>query len=101
MCIRGSFCVVHLVLILCGVLLMTAAIHHFRGGTADAAGLMKGELLWAVILMSFAGSIVITYCFRRWVDRKTFLSLGLNYRRHGADMIAGITLAVSMLGLAT
>lgn len=95
------FCIVHLVLILCGVLLMTAAIHHFKGGTADAAGLMKGELLWAVILMSFAGSVVITYCFRRWVDRKTFLSLGLNYRHHGADMIAGITLAVSMLGLAT
>jgi membrane protease YdiL (CAAX protease family) len=95
------FCIADLLLILCGVLLMTAAIHYFRGGTADAAALMKGELLWAVILTSFAGSMAITYSFRRWVDRKTFLSLGLSYRQQGANMIAGITLAVSILGLAT
>jgi membrane protease YdiL (CAAX protease family) len=95
------FCTVYLLLILSGVLLMSAAIHHFRGETADVAGLMKGELLWAVILMSFTGSLLITYSFRRWVDRKSFLSLGLRYRNHGTDMIAGVTLAVSILGLAT
>ncbi|HEY4155151.1 MAG TPA: CPBP family intramembrane glutamic endopeptidase [Puia sp.] len=95
------FCIVHLLLILTGVLLITAVIHHLKGKTADAEALMKGELLWAVIAMSFAGTMGITYVFRRWVDRKSFLSLGLKYRHHGADMIAGIALAVSMLGLAT
>lgn len=95
------FCIVHLLLILTGVFLMTTVIHHLKGETADADALMKGELLWAVILMSFIGSLTITYVFRRWVDRKSFLSLGLNYGNRGADMIAGITLAVCILGLAT
>ncbi len=95
------FCIVHLLLIVTGFLLMTAIIQHLKGETADVSQLMKGELLWAVILMSFVGSLMITYVFRRWVDRKSFLSLGLNYRNHGTDMIAGISLAVSILGLAT
>jgi membrane protease YdiL (CAAX protease family) len=95
------FCIVHLLLILSGILLMTGFIHHFRGENADAAGLMKGELLWAVILMSFVGSLVITYSFRRWIDRRSFLSLGLDYLNRGTDMVAGIALAVSVLGAAT
>jgi hypothetical protein len=95
------FCVFYLLLILTGVFLMITIIHHVKGETADAGGLMKGDLLWAVILMSFVGSLAITYVFRLEVDHKSFLSLGLDYRNHGADMVAGITLAVSMLGLAT
>jgi membrane protease YdiL (CAAX protease family) len=95
------FCVVHLSLILTGVWLMTLFIHHLKGETADAGEYMKGEMIWAVIAMSFAGSLTITYIFRRWIDRKSFLSLGLSFRNHGGDRIAGLSLAVSILGLAT
>ncbi|MDP4131780.1 MAG: CPBP family intramembrane metalloprotease [Bacteroidota bacterium] len=95
------FCVAYLLLILAGVFVMSLIIHRVKGEAADADQLMKGELLWAVILAIFAGSLAIVYIFRRWVDRKPFLSLGLKYRKHGADAVAGVSLAVSMLGLAT
>lgn len=95
------FCVVYLLLILTGVFIMGSIIHHVKGETADAVQLMKGNLLWGVIVMGFGGSLSVTYAFRRWVDRKSFLSLGLDYHHHGADLVAGITLALSILGLAT
>ncbi len=95
------FCVVYLLLILTGVFIMSSIIHHVKGETVDAVQLMKGNLLWGVILMGFAGSWCVTYIFRRWIDRKSFISLGLDYQHHGADLVAGITLALSILGVAS
>jgi membrane protease YdiL (CAAX protease family) len=95
------FCVVHLLLILTGVWLMTLFIHHTRGETVNAIGLMKTELLWAVIGLSFVGSLAVTYSFRHWVDRKSFPSLGLLPGNRSSDLIAGGSLAFAMLGIAT
>jgi membrane protease YdiL (CAAX protease family) len=95
------FCVAYLLLILSGVFLMGLLIHRIKGEAANADQLMKGEMLWAVILAIFAGSLTVTYIFRRWIDRRSFFSLGFRWRKHGTDTVAGISLALSMLGLAT
>ena len=51
-----------------------------------------------VTLMLFVVSMLITYVFRRWIDRKSIISLGLNFKGYGQDAIAGIGLAVFILG---
>src|SRR5665213_3491796 len=85
------FCVAYLLLILSGVFLMGLLIHRIKGEAADADLFMKGEMLWAVILAIFAGSLAVTYIFRRWIDRRSFFSLGFRWRKHGADTVAGIS----------
>ncbi len=59
--------------------------------------MMKGENLWIINLILFILTIIITFVFRRWVDRKSFISLGLKTEGHGQEAIAGGTLAVFII----
>jgi uncharacterized protein len=49
-------------------------------------------------LIFFIAALIITYAFRRWVDRKSFISLGLNFEGYGRDAVAGGTLSVFIVG---
>jgi uncharacterized protein len=68
------------------------------GGTnpihADANRLYESLRLIGFALLVFG----ITYLFRRWVDRKSFLSLGLEVSGHFYDALAGGSLAIFIVG---
>ncbi len=59
--------------------------------------LIKGENLWILTLIIFILAVIITFVFRHWVDRKSFISLGLKYEGHGQEAIAGAMLAVFII----
>ena len=65
--------------------------------TADLQNRNSG----VVILMLFVTSLIITYVFRRRVDRKSFLSLGLSIRGRGREAIAGGALAIFIVCVST
>ncbi|HET7002933.1 MAG TPA: CPBP family intramembrane glutamic endopeptidase [Puia sp.] len=82
----GIFLVVYLV-----------ALHK---GSPDAAGLenlLKGNNLLVTTAIIFALSLILTFVFRRWVDRKSFVSLGLDFNGHGGEAIAGGMLAIFII----
>lgn len=57
--------------------------------TTTFKSMMKGENLWIITLILFILTVIITFAFRRWVDRKSFISLGLKLEGHGQEAIAG------------
>jgi uncharacterized protein len=57
----------------------------------------KFRLLYLTFIF-FALGLIITFAFRRWIDRKSFVSLGLNYDGFGSDALAGGTLSVFIVG---
>jgi uncharacterized protein len=64
----------------------------------DLSEFMKGDYPALVILMFFAMSLIITYSFCRWIDRRSFISLGLEIKGHGREAIAGAALATFIIG---
>ena len=69
-------------------------------GSPDIAGLdilLKGKNLLVTTAIIFALSLIITFVFRRWVDRKSFVSLGLDFNGHGGEAIAGGVLATFII----
>jgi uncharacterized protein len=50
-----------------------------------------------VVLIFFILALLITYIFRRWVDKKSFLSLGLELKNHSRDLVSGSALAVFIM----
>jgi hypothetical protein len=62
----------------------------------DASGLgnlVNGNNLFITTVIIFSLGLLVTFIFRRWVDRKSFVSLGLEFRGYGGDAIAGGMLA--------
>jgi len=69
-------------------------------GNPDVSGLqnlMKGNNLLVTTGIVFVLSFALIFVFRRWVDRKSFISLGLNIQGHGGDAIAGGMLATFII----
>jgi uncharacterized protein len=69
-------------------------------GIPDTAGLdilLKGNNLLVTTAIIFALSLILTFVFRRWVDRKSFVSLGLDFNGHGGEAIAGGVLATFII----
>ncbi len=69
-------------------------------GKFDATTLQsisQKENLWIFILLLFLLTFIVSYVFRRWVDRKTFVSLGLDFNGHGPEAIAGGMLAIFII----
>ncbi len=59
--------------------------------------LMKGNrgLVFSFIL--FVLAIATTYAFRRWVDRKSFVGLGLDPKSRGKEAVAGFALGIFVI----
>ena len=69
-------------------------------GSPDKTGLenlMKGNNLLVTTAIIFAISLLLTFVFRHWVDRKSFISLGLDFSGHGGEAIAGGMLAIFII----
>jgi uncharacterized protein len=57
----------------------------------------KGDHLLFITALLLIISLLVTFIFRRWVDRKSFISLGLDFQGHGKDAMAGSMLAVFII----
>jgi uncharacterized protein len=85
------------------ILMLFAAgifVFGFHKGDFSNSGIqsfVKGENLWTMTLIFFILTLVITYVFRRWVDRKSFISLGLVIDGRWREAIAGSMLAIFIL----
>ena len=72
-------------------------LHKGSPDTAGLENLTRGNNLLLTTAIIFALSLLLTFVFRRWVDRKSFVSLGLDFNGHGADAIAGGMLATFII----
>jgi hypothetical protein len=59
--------------------------------------LLTGKNAAFIVLVFFILTLLITYIFRRWVDRKSFMSLGLELKDHTRDLISGCAGAVFIM----
>ncbi len=69
-------------------------------GSQDTLGLenlMKGKNLLVTTAIVFFSGILLTFVFRRWIDRKSFISLGLDFHGRAAEAIAGGMLATFII----
>ncbi len=69
-------------------------------GSLDASGLdslIKGSNLLATTAIIFTLSLLLTFLFRSRVDRKSFISLGLDVHGHAGEAIAGGMLAIFII----
>ena len=86
------------------ILLITIFLSFFiiglYKGKFDAATLQsisQKENLWILILILFVLTVIVSYVFRRWVDRKPFISLGLDFNGYSPEAIAGAMLAIFII----
>ncbi|HEX3080541.1 MAG TPA: type II CAAX endopeptidase family protein [Puia sp.] len=82
-----------------GIFLVVYLVARHKG-IPDVTGLetlLKGNDLLVTTAIIFALSLILTFVFRRWVDRKSFVSLGLSFNGHGAEAIAGAMLATFII----
>jgi uncharacterized protein len=73
------------------------ALHKGNLDTSVFQNLAKGDNLLFITGILFVLSLLITFVFRHWIDRKTFISLGLDFSGHGWEAIAGGMLAVFII----
>lgn len=88
-------------LIIGAIIVLASFIMGLHKGNPDltkALELLAGNQGAVLVLMFFGITVLITYVFRRWVDRKSFISLGLSIDGHVRDAVSGGALAVFILG---
>jgi membrane protease YdiL (CAAX protease family) len=98
------FCVLYfitvvLVYIPVGILIVLFKKDSIEKGKApDIGSLMNGEFLWLTILIGVVIAALLVFVFRKFIDRKSFASLGFETHRHRADALTGMFLAPAILG---
>ncbi len=61
--------------------------------------LLQSQWLWLLVLLECIVSLVSVSIFRRWVDRKSLASLGLEPGGHTSESIAGLFMGPALLGI--
>lgn len=90
-----------LALIIVAVTVLASFILGLHKGNPDLSNLRElstGKNAAFIVLIFFILTVLITYIFRRWVDGKTFISLGLSLKGHERDVITGSALAIFIMG---
>ena len=80
-----------------GILLVGFSLTAYQnkpGGSQGLFYLMKESFPPMMVLSVFVLTLIITYVFCRWIDRRSFLSLGLEMRGRVPEAIAGAALGV-------
>lgn len=72
-----------------------------QGEEIKIGELLSGEYLWLISLTSLFATLLVVFIFRRLVDRKSMVSLGLRFRNHLYDAAAGFFLGPAILGIGT
>ena len=74
-----------------------------KGFVADPsqimAQLLSGEWLWLVVVLECVVTLISVWIFRRFIDRKSFVTLGLDISGHGTEAIAGFFMGPALLGI--
>jgi membrane protease YdiL (CAAX protease family) len=70
-----------------------------KGIAPDVPALLKGEFFWLVTIISLIASLFTVFLFRKFVDRKSFASLGFKMQGYGNDALAGFFLPLTILGI--
>lgn len=60
---------------------------------------LAASSLWLMVLIEFISSFIAVFLFRKFVDRKSFASLGFSTSGRGHEMIAGFFLAPALIGI--
>ena len=55
--------------------------------------------LWVMVLIEFLTSVIAVFIFRKYIDRKTMVSLGLSTKGRIPEMVSGFFLAPALIGL--
>jgi uncharacterized protein len=76
---------------------LTVYFFSLRPAGSGLQDLMKGNHLLITTSIIFIIGLLLTFIFRRWIDRKSFISLGLNLNAYGWDAIAGGMLATFII----
>jgi uncharacterized protein len=76
-------------------------LHSHGGDRNSVQDLLTGQTSASVTVFLFILSLLLTYIFRRWIDRKSLVSLGLGFNNQMWNAIAGVTLAVCIVGAAS
>ena len=67
----------------------------------DSFSNLSPTQFFVVELFGFTGTLLTTLLFRRYMDRKTFKSLGFSMAGRGKDMLAGLAGAILLFGVGT
>ncbi|MBS1667747.1 MAG: CPBP family intramembrane metalloprotease [Bacteroidetes bacterium] len=60
---------------------------------------LANNSLWLMALIEFLSAMVAVYLFRKFVDRKNLLSLGISLDGHFSEIMTGFFLAPAIIGL--
>jgi membrane protease YdiL (CAAX protease family) len=97
--LRAVLYIVALVIALVIVLLsFILGLHKANPDMSRIVELFTGNQAAVLAVILFALTVAITYVFRRWIDRKSFISLGLGVEGHIREAISGGSLAIFILG---
>ncbi len=83
------------------VCILIFGFHKADFSSSGVQSLVRGDNLWIITIILFAVSLGVTYVFRRWVDRKSFISLGFSFYDRWREAIAGGALAVFIISAAS
>jgi uncharacterized protein len=79
---------------------LTVYFFALHKGIPDGSGLqdlIRGNHLLEITAIFFIFTLLLTFVFRRWIDRKSFVSLGLDFNGHLGEAIAGGMLATFII----
>lgn len=65
----------------------------------QAISTLSSDYLWLIVLLEFLSSVICVFICRKFVDRKSFASLGFNTAGYWHEMIAGFFLAPALIGI--
>jgi len=95
------FCIFYFLLIAVSIYPLKIILKSMHGNADNLEELVNGQFLWLAILVAVVIGLIAVVIFRTFVDRKSIMSLGLNFSGHLNDAIAGLMMAISILGLGT
>jgi membrane protease YdiL (CAAX protease family) len=63
------------------------------------AGLLTGDYLWLMLVLECTIALLSVWIFRKWVDRKSISSLGLEITGYGTECLIGLFMGPALLGI--
>ncbi len=87
-------------LILCSLSALLYVIWlHGRGENMKVIqNILIGEKSAGVDLFLFVLTLALTFVFRKWIDRRPFVTLGLSLHGYSRDALSGALLAITIVG---
>jgi membrane protease YdiL (CAAX protease family) len=70
-----------------------------KGISIKPGDLLNSEFLWLIVVIALAGTLLVVFVFRKFIDRKSFKSLGFKFSKHRNDAATGFFLGPAILGL--